>query len=59
MTILTQTRTLSTAVTKAAELRKDFGDKIKTIREGDKYQVVFLGSIEQYQSARLEAVFKL
>ena len=57
MTILTQSKALSTVTLKAAELRKDFGDRIKTIKSGDKYQVVFLGSVEQYHLARLEAVF--
>ena len=57
MTILTQSKALSTATIKAAQLRRDFGDKIQTIRKDDKYQVVFLGSVEEYQSTLVESVW--
>lgn len=57
MTILTQTKSLSAATISAAKYRKEYGDRVKTIKKVEKYQVVFLGTLEEFQEARVESIW--
>lgn len=57
MTVLAQTSSLAKAAIAATKFRQDYGDRIKVIQRNNKYQIIFLGTKEEFEKLDLEVIW--